>query len=190
MNHRRFHLLCLVVIPASIWAQATCDNFGTSNGNGCSCPVGFGGADCSLPACGGDLFQGTTVRSLSHSKLLRWLIRHVQRPVAQPSPGGSYASVTGCTCEAGWTGTGCNGTFLSKKRVFDAWIEVFLPKVCTTDAACQTGFTQAGPHSDFFRRQSENTTIVCYTGLRVFSGAQMSCKVNVFISSCATFSVC
>ncbi len=72
----------------SAYAQS-CENYGILQGS-CLCPVGFGGATCSQPGCGGTIFQG------SH------------RPLATSS--GSFANLTsaGCSCTSGWTGTGCN----------------------------------------------------------------------------------
>lgn len=83
------------VLIASLTGLArgqTCENYGFINGSTCACPTGFGGSDCSQPACGGDLFQGST------------------RPVASPQPGSSFANLTaaGCSCESGWTGTTCS----------------------------------------------------------------------------------
>jgi len=47
---------------------------------------------CSDPACGGNLFQGST------------------RPTIQAASGSSYGNLTTCQCESGWGGVGCNGT--------------------------------------------------------------------------------
>lgn len=68
----------------------TCENYGTSDGLGCSCPTGFGGPSCSQPACGGNIFQGT------------------QRPLVSVSSGFANLTSAGCSCQNGWTGTGCN----------------------------------------------------------------------------------
>ena len=65
----------------------SCENYGVPNGTSCACPPGFGGSNCSQPACGGTIFQGTS------------------RSVASGSP---FANLTSCACEDGWTGTGCN----------------------------------------------------------------------------------
>ena len=85
-----FRKLFCVLSVAWVAGAQTCQNYGVRNGTSCSCPVGFGGADCSLPGCGGTIFQGS------------------QRPVASTS--GSFANLTaaGCSCTSGWTGTGCN----------------------------------------------------------------------------------
>ncbi|KIP10262.1 hypothetical protein PHLGIDRAFT_101348 [Phlebiopsis gigantea 11061_1 CR5-6] len=71
--------------------SSSCTNYGTVNGSSCACPVGFGGSDCSQPACGGNIFQGAN------------------RPLVSSS-GGSFPNLTsaGCLCQSGWTGEGCN----------------------------------------------------------------------------------
>ncbi|KAJ7577480.1 hypothetical protein C8J56DRAFT_869698 [Mycena floridula] len=69
-------------ILARVAAQ-TCSNGGIQAGSGCSCPIGFGGSDCTLPACGGDLFQGSSRKT-------------------------STGNITACSCETDWTGLGCN----------------------------------------------------------------------------------
>ncbi|KZT74033.1 hypothetical protein DAEQUDRAFT_720885 [Daedalea quercina L-15889] len=68
---------------------SSCENYGTVNGSSCECPTGFGGGNCSQPACGGNIFQG------SGRSLADWSL-------------GSFPNITGCSCENGWTGTSCN----------------------------------------------------------------------------------
>jgi hypothetical protein len=68
----------------------SCENAGIVNGSSCLCPPGFGGSNCSVPACGGDIFQGS------------------QRSLVQS--GGEYGNLSSCSCESGWGGTGCNGS--------------------------------------------------------------------------------
>ncbi|KAF9533605.1 hypothetical protein CPB83DRAFT_783282 [Crepidotus variabilis] len=82
-------LLFSLALALSSYGQS-CENYGVLNGSSCSCPVGFGGATCSQPGCGGTIFQGA------------------QRPLAPPS--GKFANLTAssCSCTDGWTGTGCN----------------------------------------------------------------------------------
>ena len=72
-----------------------CDNGASNNGTSCVCPPGFGGSDCALPACGGNLFEGS------------------QRTYQQPTGGKPYANISSCACEDGWAGagTGCNGAY-------------------------------------------------------------------------------
>ncbi|KAH9842509.1 ABC transporter [Rhodofomes roseus] len=67
----------------------SCANYGSLNGSTCDCPTGFGGGNCSQPACGGNIFQG------SGRPLADWTL-------------GSLPNITGCACADGWTGTGCN----------------------------------------------------------------------------------
>jgi hypothetical protein len=83
----KFPLLPLLLIFAfapPIVSGNICDNYGLVAGPSCSCPPGFGGPTCSQPACGGNLFQGSV------------------RPLVS-------SNVSGCTCEGGWVGLGCNG---------------------------------------------------------------------------------
>ncbi|KAI0263756.1 hypothetical protein BC834DRAFT_924835 [Gloeopeniophorella convolvens] len=80
-------------MAATAVAQVTCENYGVpTNSSACACPPGFGGATCSAPACGGDLFQGT------------------QRSLVSGATATSFGNLTAsaCNCPAGWTGTGCN----------------------------------------------------------------------------------
>lgn len=87
MLHKGVWLSLLLALSAQ--AQS-CENYGTPNGSGCACPVGFGGSTCSQPACGGTIFQGS------------------QRSLAPPIGQFSNLTASGCNCADGWTGTGCN----------------------------------------------------------------------------------
>lgn len=127
-----------------------CANYGVQNGSTCSCPTGFGGSTCSQPGCGGDIFQGS------------------QRHLASAS-GGSFPNLTasGCSCESGWTGTGCN--------------------VCQTTSACQTGYNASGnaisdSQAVSDAQNGQNDTLVCNTEARVWAASQMSCQVNVSLT--------
>ena len=78
---------------SSVRAQVTCENYGSPlNASACTCPPGFGGATCSAPACGGNIFQA------------------VQRPLVSGANSTSFGNVSSstCSCPAGWTGRGCN----------------------------------------------------------------------------------
>jgi hypothetical protein len=137
-----WYTFCFVLV---VKAQS-CENDGILNGTSCACPVGFGGSTCSQIGCGGTLFQGS------------------QRPLTPPTSTGTFANLTAsnCTCESGWTGTGCN--------------------VCQTSNACQTGFAAVGKasiDSSSLSGLDGNTTLVCNTQARVWSSSQMSCQVNV-----------
>ncbi|KZS98849.1 ABC transporter [Sistotremastrum niveocremeum HHB9708] len=80
--------LSLYLFIGTVAAQ-TCENFGVPlGGSDCDCPLGFGSANCSVPACGGDIFQGS------------------QRALLQ-NPG-LFPNITSCSCESGWGGVGCN----------------------------------------------------------------------------------
>lgn len=144
-------VLCLLlgaVFTTSSSAQS-CENYGTLNGTSCVCPPGFGGSTCSSPGCGGDIFQGS------------------QRTLAQQtssSGGSSFANLTasGCSCENGWGGFGCN--------------------VCQSASACQSAFTSAGGGTSSTADSltgSQNTTLTCNTQPQVYAANQMSCNVVV-----------
>jgi hypothetical protein len=82
-----------LVSASSVRAQVTCENYGFPlNSSACTCPPGFGGATCSAPACGGNIFQAD------------------QRPLLSGANSTSFGNVSSstCACPAGWTGTGCN----------------------------------------------------------------------------------
>ena len=86
--------LCKAFTLASLLVHAaaqSCANFGSaSSSSSCLCPPGFGGSNCSQPACGGTIFDGSS-RSLV------------------PASGGSLnLTAAGCSCSTGWAGTGCN----------------------------------------------------------------------------------
>ncbi|KAH7107281.1 hypothetical protein BKA62DRAFT_128070 [Auriculariales sp. MPI-PUGE-AT-0066] len=81
--------VALLGAVSKVRAQS-CDNGGAANGTSCACPPGFGGSDCALPSCGGNLFQGT------------------QRTYQQPDNGQQYANISSCACQDGWSGVGCN----------------------------------------------------------------------------------
>jgi len=145
-------LLCLLSVLVLVNGQA-CENYGFQNGSSCSCPTGFGGSTCSQPGCGGDIFQGT------------------KRALVPPPPSGSFANLTtaGCTCESGWSGTGCN--------------------VCQSASACQSAYTASGNAPSSAQAAStgqdgQNQTLTCNTTPRVWAASQMSCQVNV---SCRGF---
>ena len=82
-----------LALAASARAQVSCENYGVPvNSSACTCPPGFGGATCSTPACGGNIFEGT------------------QRPLVSNASATSFgnASSSSCACSDGWSGTGCN----------------------------------------------------------------------------------
>lgn len=137
------------ILLLAVFAEAqTCENYGFVNGSSCACPTGFGGATCNEPPCGGTIFEGTS------------------RSLATVAVGSTFANMTasGCTCEDGWTGTGCN--------------------VCLTANACQTAYSASGysPSSADALTASEeglNSTMVCSNVPQVYASSQMSCDVNV-----------
>ena len=126
----------------------SCDNYGVPNGTHCACPPGFGGSNCSQPACGGTIFQGS------------------KRPLASGSPS---ANLTSCACEDGWTGTGCS--------------------VCRTAQACQSGFASVVGNSSSLSgvASGQNDTLTCNVAARVFAAGEMSCFVQVSLSTFSYF---
>ncbi|KAH6919115.1 ABC transporter [Coprinopsis sp. MPI-PUGE-AT-0042] len=82
-------LWTLTLLATCAYAQ-TCQNYGISNGNDCSCPTGFGGPECSELACHGTLFEGA------------------EREYTSTSSGFANLTAAGCGCEDGWGGTACN----------------------------------------------------------------------------------
>jgi hypothetical protein len=138
----------VLFLLGAVYGQTACDNYGSLNGSECSCPTGFGGTICSQPGCNGTIFDGS------------------QRPVAplsSTSPPFSNLTASGCTCQSGWTGTGCN--------------------VCQSASACQSGYSASGHSSTNATiggtSQSQNDTLVCNTAARVWAAGQMSCQVIV-----------
>ncbi|KAL4065187.1 ABC-2 type transporter-domain-containing protein [Scleroderma yunnanense] len=89
LQSKTLHTLTLAILLVNVAAQS-CTNFGVTSSSSCLCPPGFGGSNCSQPACGGTIFDGSS-RSLV------------------PASGGSpNLTAAGCSCSSGWTGTGCN----------------------------------------------------------------------------------
>ncbi|KAI0062057.1 hypothetical protein BV25DRAFT_1825918 [Artomyces pyxidatus] len=131
-------------------AQVACENYGVpTNSFACSCPPGFGGPTCSSPACGGDIFQNTT------------------RPLISGASATSFGNLTssGCACEAGWGGVGCN--------------------VCQGPTVCQSAFNAAGGNTTSVIGGSnglgdtggQNNTLTCNTTPKVWAAGEMSCDV-------------
>ena len=82
------HRLALGLLASGTLALAqSCQNYGILQGSTCLCPSGFGGSDCSSPACGGTIFQGSSRKTV-------------------PAPGNLTSA--GCACQDGWSGVGCN----------------------------------------------------------------------------------
>lgn len=138
--------LSFVLISAALSLSSmaqSCENYGVTNGSSCSCPIGFGGSTCSQPGCGGNIFQAA------------------QRPLAPPTGQFSNLTASGCSCESGWTGTGCN--------------------VCQTASACQSAYAAVGSTSvaSSVGGSQGNDTMVCNNQAAVYSSGQMSCLVEV-----------
>ena len=134
-------LLLAALSSTTLVVAQSCQNYASSQGSSCLCPPGFGGSDCSSPACGGTIFQGSSRKTAS-----------------------TFGNLTssGCACQDGWTGVGCN--------------------VCTTSAACQSGYVSQNPTSGNGITGSDvgqNNTMICNTGARVWAASQMSCSVIV-----------
>ncbi|KAK0227794.1 hypothetical protein IW262DRAFT_1347231 [Armillaria fumosa] len=139
--------LPLFVSFTALSVAQSCENAGVVNGSSCDCPTGFGGSNCSQPACGGNIFQGTD-RSLT------------------PINSNGFANLTaaGCSCQSGWTGTGCN--------------------VCQTANACASAYSSSTSGSSTSSSgltgldDGQNRTLVCNNSPRVWAAGQLSCNVN------------
>ncbi|KAJ3891331.1 hypothetical protein GG344DRAFT_77017 [Lentinula edodes] len=133
----------VIFFSASSVHSQTCENFGQLNGTSCECPTGTGGSTCSELACGGNIFEGS------------------QRPLTSTSSGG-FANLTssGCSCQSGWTGTGCN--------------------VCQAASACQSAANslESSDSSLTGDDDGQNNTLVCNTSPKVWASSQMSCSVD------------
>lgn len=143
------HLILGLLSGSTLVLAQSCQNHGLLQGSTCLCPPGFGGSDCSSPACGGTIFQGSN-RSTA------------------PAPGNLTSA--GCACQDGWSGVGCN--------------------VCTSSAACQSGYASQNPTSGngvTGSNTGQNDTLVCSSAARVWAAGEMSCSVivefTIFISS-------
>lgn len=150
-----FHSLGLVLVSFASLSigQTACENYGVSFDSSCSCPPGLGGSTCSSPACGGNIFQGT------------------QRNLISGSTATSFGNLTssGCSCQDGWTGTGCN--------------------VCQGATSCQSAFAAANGTSSSLSSSSGlggldgseglNSTLTCNTQPQVWAAGEMSCQVIV-----------
>jgi hypothetical protein len=104
--------LRLLTLTLALQAYAACDNYGTQNGSTCICPPGVGGTDCSVPTCGGTLYDGPT------------------RPLSEPANGARYGNSSACTCSNGWTGVGCNGMIANVRlRNAHRYLSLYLQSV-------------------------------------------------------------
>lgn len=88
-NAMKPHTTALLYFIIGVYGQS-CKNSGIQNGSSCACPVGFGGSDCSEPACGGDLFSSNRPLTTSQSN------------------GFPNITASSCSCETDWSGLGCN----------------------------------------------------------------------------------
>ena len=87
---RRWLILVLVSVAMTAVVAQSCQNSGYQNGSACACPSGFGGVNCTQPACGGNIFQGST------------------RPLVPSSSSLPNITAANCACQTGWNGTSCN----------------------------------------------------------------------------------
>ncbi|KAL1754144.1 hypothetical protein FB107DRAFT_216275 [Schizophyllum commune] len=140
---RKYLLPLPALLLPSLTIAQTCENYGVQNGSSCACPVGFGGESCSDMACGGTIFDGAQRSLTTHRS-------------------GAFANLTAsdCSCEDGWTGTGCN--------------------VCQISSACQAWNGASSSSSSLSDTTSsiQNSTLVCNTAPRVYASSQMSCDVK------------
>jgi hypothetical protein len=84
-------MMFAALLPLGLAQQ--CSQFGTTQEDTCLCPPGFnpssgGNGTCSLPVCGGSLYEPSAAASAGSNGL---------------------GSVEGCGCTSGWTGPGCTG---------------------------------------------------------------------------------
>lgn len=83
----------LAALQLGLVQAQQCFQFGTAQGTDCLCPPGFnpssgGNGTCSLPVCGGSLYDPAA---------------------AAPASNGLGSVESGCGCTSGWTGPGCTG---------------------------------------------------------------------------------
>ncbi|KAF7796484.1 hypothetical protein EIP86_007661 [Pleurotus ostreatoroseus] len=130
-----------------------CANYGFVNGSTCACPPGFGGSDCSLPACGGTIFQGSS------------------RATVPTPPGNGFANLTtaGCTCEDNWDGVGCN--VCRSANACQIAYNAVSGSSSSSDVA--SGFLPADTSST-----GQNDTLTCNMDTVVYAASEMSCDVN------------
>ena len=97
----RPHLALFTLFSTRLGAFAQqCFQYGSPEGDTCLCPPGFnptsgGNGTCSLPVCGGSLYEPGSAASAGDAGL------------------GDVSS--GCGCTSGWTGPGCTGTSPSEQ---------------------------------------------------------------------------
>jgi hypothetical protein len=149
-----WHLLLLTTSLRILPALAQlCMNYGTVNGTLCNCPPGFGGSTCDIPACGGNIFQGS------------------QRSLASVPSGSQFANLTSdnCQCQSGWGGLGCN--------VCQSASACQSGFAASGSANSSAGSTVSGAG------EGQNETLVCNTQAQVYAASEMSCQVIVSSTS-------
>lgn len=155
-SHRQRMMIGIIIIgllPLGLAQQ--CLQFGTSQGDSCLCPPGFnpssgGNGTCSLPVCGGSLYESAG---------------------AAPAGSNGLGSVdSGCGCTSGWTGPGCTGrsdhSFRSKAYL----------TVCQTADACTVSLNRY-LNTSTTTPQGINSSLTCSASPFVYTSSQLSCSV-------------
>jgi hypothetical protein len=148
-------VLWAVVLPFALRAlgqSLSCENYGAPNGTSCTCPPGFGNATCSLPSCGGNIFQGSARKTVTVSD--------------NPSTFfGNLTAETDCSCESGWGGFGCN---VCQSQ-----------GICQSALAALGRASSASSSVNSDPDIAQNSTLTCSNSARVFAAGHMSCQVTV-----------
>ena len=158
--HPLVWLMPLVSTRLGTLAQAQqCFQYGSSEGDSCLCPPGFnppsgGNGSCSLPVCGGSLYEPGAAASAGSAGL------------------GDVSS--GCGCTGGWTGPGCTGESLFNKEKHRSELILL---VCQNADACTVSLNRYLNSSNALGTPGLDTTMTCSPSPFVYSSSHLSCSV-------------